>query len=414
MTPKAPGKTLTLVVATFGMGYFLSYFLRNVNAVLAPIIVEEFSFTATEIGLLTGAYFIMGALALIPVAMMLDRFGPRRMLIAQLLVAASGCALFATGEGAPSLMIGRALIGAGIAGCLTTAFKAVTLWFPRNRWATGNSLVLGVGSLGVIAGTQPLQWLLQFVDWREVFLLCGAISLSVAVLAFLAVPERNIPRSATPKTSVYGRVLTLPVFWRIVPVASLTMAVYFAIQGLWANAWMADVAGLSQAEIGQRLLVMALAMSCGMLLNGTIADMLNTVGVPLAVVMAVGFTCLLLAELALVLELAPRAWWPWAVMGYTGNVGALGYPLISRRFPTSGSARAMSLLAMSVFALAFVVMTTLGGVLDVWGKEASGAYPAEAYSFGIGGFLALQVLTFLWFLTSREVWVSPKTFEEAA
>lgn len=403
-----PVNTLALIVITFGMGYFLSYFLRNVNAILSPIIVDEFSFAATDIGLLTGAYFIMAALVLIPVAMLLDRFGPRRMLIAQLLVVATGCAVFATGDGTTSLLVGRALIGAGAAGCLTTAFKAVTIWFPRDRWATGNSFVLGVGSLGVITGTQPLQWLLQLVDWREVFWLCAAVSLTVAALAFFAVPERNSPPSTTPKERVFARVLTLPVFWRIVPVASLTMAVYFAIQGLWANAWMADVAGLSQVEIGQRLLVMALAMSCGMLLNGSIADMLNTVGVPLAAVMAVGIICLLLAELVLVLELAPRAWWPWAAMGYTGNIGALGYPLISRRFPSSGSARAMSLLAMSNFALAFIVMTTLGGVLDVWGNAATGAYPAEAYSLGIGIFLALQGLTFLWFLASREVWVNPK------
>lgn len=401
---------LALVVAAFGMGYFLSYFLRNVNAVLAPDIVSAFDLTATQIGLLTSVYFMMAAIVLVPVAILLDRFGPRRLLVWQMLVAAAGCALFAAGGSPEALIAGRALIGLGVAGCLTTAFKAVTLWFPRERWATGNSLVLGVGSLGVICGTQPLQWMLQHAHWREVFWMSAALAVGIALAAALAVPERDGGAASAQSGGVYRRVLALPVFWRLMPVASLSMAVFFAIQGLWANAWMSDVAGLSQADIGRRLLLMALAMSFGMLVNGTLADFVTQAGAPLALVMALGIAGLLTAQLALVAEWAPRAWWPWAVMGYAGNIGALGYPLISRRFPTSASARAMSVLAMSNFALAFAAQFLFGWMLDFWGQEAGG-YPADAYRAVLGLFLGIQALAFVWFLSSREVWTNPQPAE---
>lgn len=413
MTQRRPAAVLSLVVVTFGMGYFLSYFFRNVNAVLSPLIVAEFGLNATQIGFLTSIYFVMAVVILIPVAILLDRFGPRRVLFAQMAIASFGCAVFALGTTALMLLIGRALIGIGVAGCLTTAFKAVTVWFPRNRWATGNSLVLGVGSIGVIAGTQPLQWLLDLMTWRDVFWLGLATCAATALVALLAVPERNAPVPEEPTVGIYRKVLALPLFWRLMPVASLTMAVYFSIQGLWANAWMADVAGLTQSEIGQRLLVMALAMSCGMLLNGTIADMLTSVGMPLAMVMAFGFACLLLSQLVLVTEFAPRAFWPWAVMGFTGNVGALAYPLLIRRFPSSVSARVISVLAMFNFGLAFVVQFLLGWILDLWGQAAGGSYPALAFSVGIGFFLGLQAMTFVWFLSSREVWVTSENVEEA-
>ena len=403
-----------MVVVTFGLGYFLSYFLRNVNAVLSPDLVAEFSLSATTLGLLTSTYFIMAALVLIPVAVALDRFGPRRVLVTQLVITAFGCAVFALGASPAALLVGRALIGAGVAGCLMSAFKAVTVWFPRDRWATGNSLILGVGSIGVIASTQPLQWLLDFVSWREVFWLALGLCAVTTLLAFLFVPEQNARPKPGQANNVFRQIFSLPVFWRLMPVASTSMAVFFAIQGLWANAWMTDVAGLTQIEVGTRLLVMALAMSCGMLLNGTIADLLTNMGVPLAVVLAFGVACLLLAQLLLLTGIAPDALWPWALMGFTGNVGALGYPLISRRFPTSVSARAMSVLAMSNFALAFAVQFMFGWILDLWGKTGDGAYPVIAFTYGLGVFLTLQAVAFVWFLTSSEVWKNTTTGEEIA
>lgn len=401
-------RVLALVVVSFGLGYFLSYFLRNVNAVLSPLIVAEFNLTATELGLLTSLYFFAAAAVLVPVAILLDRFGPRRVLIGQMIVTAIGCALFATGSTADDLMIGRTLIGLGVAGGLTTAFKAVTVWFPRERWATGNSLVLGVGSLGVIAGTQPLQFMLGVLDWRQIFWLVVAVCLALAVLLLLKVPDRNAPRTpGQPIAAIYREVLALPVFWRLMPVASLPMAVFFSIQGLWANGWMSDVAGLTQNEIGARLLLMALAMSCGMLINGSISDLLTGLGIPLAAVLSVGIVGLLSAQLILVLQLAPQAYWPWAVMGFTGNIGALGYPLLSRRFPASVSARAMSVLAMSNFGLAFAVQFSTGALLDLFGTDAAGHYPVRAYEIAFSFFLILQMAAFVWFLTARAVWTNP-------
>ncbi|WP_185020834.1 MFS transporter [Histidinibacterium lentulum] len=404
MSARPTSGLLALVVLAFGSGYFLSYFFRNVNAVLSPLIVAQFELNATQIGLLTSAFFLSGAIIVIPVAILLDRVGPRRVLIGQFLITSAGAAIFATGTTATALLLGRALLGLGVAGCLATAFKGVTVWFPRDRWATGNALVLAVGSLGAIAGTQPLQWLLTLVTWREVFVICACVSLAMAAVAHFLLPDRNAePETAAPR-GVYRHVLALPVFWRLMPMVSLSLAAFFAIQGLWANAWMSDVAGLSQSQIGGRLLLMAGAMSCGMLINGTLADRLTGLGVPPAAMMTTGFAGLLLAQAALAFELAPQAWWPWALMGYAGNIGALGYPLISRRFPLRESARAMSAVAVMGFAFSFALQFGFGGILDLWGRDPSGAYPAEAYRAALGTLLALQSAALLWFVTSRDVW----------
>ena len=251
---EAPG-LLAVVVLAFGSGYFLSYFFRNVNAVLSPVIVTQFDLNATEIGLLTSAFFLSGAVIVIPVAILLDRYGPRRVLIAQFLITAAGALVFAKGTTPTELLLGRALLGLGVAGCLATAFKGVTVWFPRNRWATGNAMVLAVGSLGAIAGTQPLQWLLDLMTWREVFLIGAGVSLAMAAVALILLPERNAVADGTAARGVYRHVLRLPVFLAAYAHGGAVACGVLRHPGaLGPTPGWPMSRGLSQAQIGGRLL----------------------------------------------------------------------------------------------------------------------------------------------------------------
>ena len=84
----------------FAGAYFLSYLFRTVNAVIGPRLVEELSLSASDIGFLTGAYFLAFASAQIPLGMLLDRFGARRVESALLLSAAAGAAVAAPLESA--------------------------------------------------------------------------------------------------------------------------------------------------------------------------------------------------------------------------------------------------------------------------------------------------------------------------
>jgi Major Facilitator Superfamily len=93
---------------------------------------------AGDLGLLTSVYFLILAAARIPAGVWLNRFGPRRVQSALLLVAAVGAALFATSQGFVALVLARALIGLGVAAALTAGLKAIVLWFPKERVATVN------------------------------------------------------------------------------------------------------------------------------------------------------------------------------------------------------------------------------------------------------------------------------------
>ena len=100
------------IVLPFCLGYFVSYLLRAVNAVIGPELVTELDLSVAQLGLLTSTYSLAFALSQLPVGLALDRFGARRVVSVLLVVATAGTLLFATGprlRGAgPGARAGRA------------------------------------------------------------------------------------------------------------------------------------------------------------------------------------------------------------------------------------------------------------------------------------------------------------------
>ena len=176
---------ITRVFVPFALGYFLSYLVRVVNAVIAPDLVVELGLTAADLGLLTSANFLAFAAAQLPLGILLDRFGPRRTEASLLLFAAAGAFLFATAKTLPGLIIGRALIGFGTSACLMAAFKAYIMWVPGKRIPLINGLQMTAGGLGAVTGTVPVEWALTVTDWRGLFISFGWIAAVLSLMLYL-------------------------------------------------------------------------------------------------------------------------------------------------------------------------------------------------------------------------------------
>jgi MFS family permease len=151
-----------LVLMPFAAGYYLSYLFRNINALVAAGLRDDFQLDASHLGLMTSFYFLTFAIAQLPVGVLLDRYGPRRVQNALLLVAAAGTALFAISHRPGLLVTGRALIGLGVGGALIAGLKAVVLWFPKKRITFVNGCFIMLGSLGAISATWPAEWVLSY------------------------------------------------------------------------------------------------------------------------------------------------------------------------------------------------------------------------------------------------------------
>src|SRR2546421_2699861 len=143
------------VFVPFAAGYFLSFFFRNVNAIISKDLAGEFALTPADLGFLTSMYLLAFAAFQLPLGVLLDRYGPRRVVAALLCSAATGALVFALARDFAMLSIGRALIGLGVSAGLMGAIKAFTLWFPLSRLATLNGLFLAIGGLGGLPAPPP-------------------------------------------------------------------------------------------------------------------------------------------------------------------------------------------------------------------------------------------------------------------
>jgi MFS family permease len=395
-----PRRILT-VFFPFAFGYYLSYLYRSVNAIIADDLVEEIGLSAADLGLLTAAYFLAFAAFQLPLGLLLDRFGPRRVQAALLLSAAVGASVFALGDSKTLLIVGRALIGLGVAGGLMASFTAIVLWFPPSRWALVNGWFTTMGGLGALSATVPVEMLLGVTDWRGVFFGLSLFTVLTSCLIFFAVPKRNETGEAHgfwEAVQGIGQIYSDRLFWRMAPAAVLTFSAGMSIQGLWSGPWLRDVVGLERGDVASHLLVQAAAMTAGFALNGVIADYFARRGVKLLTVMTWGMVIFMLVQLAMVLGFTASSYLLIGLFGATSNWALVSYPILSGHFPEGFSGRANTALNVLVFGGAFATQYAIGAIIDLWPQDAGGGYALEAYSWAFGVFLALEVVAFLWLL----------------
>ncbi|WP_409744987.1 MFS transporter [Ferrovibrio sp.] len=390
------------VLLPFACGYFMSYLFRSVNAVIAPNLQRDLGIGAGDLGTLTAAYFVAFAAFQLPLGILLDRFGPRRVQALLLLSAALGAVVFAIGANLGHLIIGRALIGLGVAGGLMSAMKAIALWLPKERWALANGVFMTAGGLGALAATLPVELALEHAHWTMLFWGLAGLTILASLTIFFVVPER--PRAATQIVGLgtqlreCGQFLTDRRFWRIAPVSMMGMASGMAIQGLWAGPYLRDVGGLDRAAAAQVLFLLAAALTAGFTLTGIAADRLQKRGIPLSRTMVWGVVLY-----AVVLAVMASGWTPtnpllWIAFGIISNTTVLAYPILSGQFALEQAGRVNTLLNGVVFGFTFFAQAGMGWLIDLWPRGADGSYPAEAYRWTFGLALALLLLTLGWFL----------------
>ena len=391
------------VFIPFALGYFLSYLYRVVNAVLAPDLASELGIGPSELGLLTAAYFITFAAFQLPLGVLLDRFGPRKIESFLLIFAAVGAFIFSRAESVTGLVIGRAFIGFGVSACLMAAFKAFVLWFRKEQLPLINGLQMAAGGFGALTATAPVEAALGVTDWRGIFFILSVITLAVAAVVFAVVPEKKIEQNGDSiKEQLKGiiQVFSSLTFWRIAPVTVMSQTTFLAVQGLWSGPWLRDVAGLEREMIAQILFMIAAAMIAGFIFMGAVAERLSRLGIkPIAVAVA-GMAAFMITQVLLILEVTTWASTVWVLFGIFGTTGIIPYAVLSQSFPLHLSGRVNTGVNLLVFICAFAAQWGIGAIINLWPAPATGGYATPGYRAGFAMMLCLQVLGLLWFFAA--------------
>ncbi|HEU4350875.1 MAG TPA: MFS transporter [Burkholderiales bacterium] len=395
-------------------GYFVSYVYRMVNAVLAPTLVAEFGLTAGGLGLLSSMYFLSFALCQLPVGVAMDRFGPRRVNAALLLVAAAGGAWFAHAESAAGAIAARALIGVGVSACLMASLTAFVLWYPAERISTMNAIAFSAGALGAMTATVPLELVLRVWPWREAFMLIVAATVAVSLVLWLWVPEPSArPRGEKLEDITAGLLQLLKdrAFLRLAVCLGASQFAAVALQTLWIATWLRDVAGYSPAEVARGLLAVNVAMIVGYLGFGHAADAWQRRGRN-TVSLLVGGVALSSLSLAL-LVFGVKLLLLWLIFVAAGTSVVLAYSILSRRLPKAMAGRANTAINVFGFVGMFSGQWGIGLVLDLWPPSASG-YATAAYPWALGMTWAVQLAGLAWLWSGRALLDSHRRATAAA
>jgi len=383
----------------FAAGYLLSYLYRTVNAVISPELVRELALDPGSLGLLTSAYFLAFAAMQLPVGILLDRYGPRRVEPVLLAIAAAGAALFATSNTIAGLTVARAVIGAGVCACLMAPLKAISAWYPFDRQASYSGWMMVAGGIGALAATVPVDLALRVVHWRVVFAALSVITLAVAIFVYLRVPDIDKPaRSGSLAAQAAGvrEVMMHARFWWIAPLGALAMGSFMAIQGLWAVPWMMEVQGMTRAAAADYLLTMNAVIMAGYLAIGVFGTRLARRGIHARHLFGAGFA-LNLAALVLIQLRAPGALLWWSLYGLGAAVNVLGFTALNEGFPRALTGRTNTTLNLAMFSGSFVLQWGIGLVVDA-ARAAYGLDTSGGLRVAFAAVLAVYVPAFLWFL----------------
>jgi MFS family permease len=392
---------MLIVFAPFACGYFFSYFYRSVNAVVAPYLRDDIGVNAAELGLLSAAYFLTFAFCQLPLGIVLDRYGPRRVQGTLYCIAAVGAVLFSFGDSVIALVLARALIGIGVAGGLMAALKAIVQWFPRERIATINGLYITAGALGAIAATVPTELAIQYMGWRYMFVALAAANFLAALLILFVVPEK--PNSAAPGNFAtlvreLGTIYRDPFFWRITPLMCTTASAQMAIQGLWAGPWMSDVAGMPKEIVADHLLLVAIFLGIGVSLSGPFATLCRRIGLSIGGACALATFLSIIMLMLVVMRVEISSYLVWSLVGSFGTLTSLVFAAMAEHFPETHIGRANTAVNVMVFGMSFTYMFGMGAIIELWDPLPGGAYPTEAYVTAFLATIATLVAALVWYL----------------
>lgn len=400
------------IFVLFAVAYYISNLLRGVNVAFAPFLMEELQFNAGSLGLLTSAYFIAFAVFQLPAGIALDKWGARRTHAVLLLVCAIGACIYALAENFTGLLIGRMLIGIGIAVGLAGSILIYSQSFPLERLPLLTGLTVAIGGLGGVTVGAPLSLALKWLDWETITLLIALVTALVAVLIWTKLPDTHTPHNLSFKMQYQGtlKIFATPTFWRWVSLPAATGGMFYATHTLWVRPYMSDVLHYTPADVATYVSLIGIAMVLGTASTGILARRVEAWGISLHHFSSIGLVTFLIVQFLLILQIPVPASLLWFMFGFAGSSWTVNFSSAAEIFPKHILGRVTTSYNVVFFSSIFLTQLIIGYILDLWEELPGGHYPAVAHMTAWAFFLCLQSIAAIIFLWPRPLQVDHDRF----
>ena len=408
--PRAPAHPLQRLAlfgwATGALFFFYAWILRVAPSVMIDELMRDFAVGAAAVGHLSAFYFYGYAGMQIPVGLLMDRFGPRRLMTVAALGCAAGCLLFALAPTLWALSLGRFVIGATAAFSLVGAMTVAGQWFPPARFALLSGLAMMLGMAGGVFGQAPLRLLVDQFDWRQASLALAGGGVLLALAVVVTVRDRVRPSGSLRQVMAgLGQVGRNRQTWLIALAGLGTTGPLLGFAGLWGVPYLVLTQGLDRTAAAGVTSMVFIGWGVGAPVIGWLSDRIGRRKPPFV-------AGLVLTAVAM----AGLAWAPglplWAVSvlcflcGVGGSAQIVGFAAVRELNPPAAGGAALGIVNGVVTGAGALYQPLLGGLLDLaWTGEMAGGvrvYTVAAYSTAFSVLVAGAVMGIACILLMRE------------
>jgi len=389
---------LPWLVWSFGPAmFFYAFFQRVAPSIMIDQLMRDLNVSGAVLGNLSAFYFYAYASLQIPVGLLMDRYGPRRLLCFGASVCSGGTVIFALADSLGPAYLGRLLVGIGASFGFVGALKLATTWLPERRFALASGLLMMAGMAGGILGQAPLAAVVEWTGWRHALLGSAVAGLLLGIGIWLLV--RDQPPGAPKLAGIAGgyellrglaTVFRTPQNWLIALTCASMSAPLLAFAGLWGVAWLMQVHGMSRPEAALTASLLLLGWAFGSPLAGWVSDRLGRRKPPLIGAVIIGGSCLALLIYAPGIDPSLMRGM-FFVCGLCFGTMVVGFALARVNNAPEVHGASFGMINGATVATGAIFQPLLGALLDLrWdGRMVEGAplYSPEAYRVAFGALL---------------------------
>ena len=384
--------------------YVLAVFHRSSLGVAGLLAAERFQIAATELAFFTVLQLLVYAGMQIPVGLLLDRYGAKRMLLTGLVLMTAGEMAFAFASSFWAAVLARAVLGAGDAMVFVSVLRLVTTWFLVRQAPRVTQLTGQLGQLGAIAAAGPLAFALQELGWTRTFAVASSLGLVLMVAVSLLVKDSPYRTDAVVQVKMRALAGSLRSVWGN-PGTRLGMWSHFTSQFsvtvfgmLWGFPFLVRGEGLSERTAGVLLMVMTgWVVVSGLVMGSLVARFpffRSRIVLGVVALIAAAWTAVLAwpgtAPLPLLVILV-------CAMAVGGPASMVGFDLARTFTPAEAAGRANGVVNVGGFLASLLTMALVGLVLDL--RE-----PAGVAAYDLGDFkVALATQYLFWGIGTTQI-----------
>lgn len=406
-----------LIFSILALGYILVYFHRLCPAVLAVDMMRDLETTGALIGLLGAAYFYPYALMQLPAGLLSDSWGPRNTITLFFVIAFAGSLILGLAPSAFLAIVGRTLVGLGVAMLFVPTLKILAEWFQVREFALMTGILMALGGVGSLSAATPLAWLSALIGWRLSFVAVGLFTLLLAILVYLFVRNRPADmgwpspakQAVTSTLESIGllegvrRVLTCAAFWPLACWFFFELAIFFSFGGLWGGPYLAHVYGLEKAQSARILSMLAIGMIIGSPCLSYVSNNIIKGRKPVMILSSL-ITLVLTAILAFYTDRISLTGLYLLCLGFgifTSAIVVIAFTTNKELFPVQMAGTATGIVNLFPFAGGAVSQPVLGGILEHYGRDG-GRFTLQGYQTAFLVLFICGVIAFLASLLMKE------------